>query len=218
MVMIRRTWAMNAALLGALACSPQPSDDDSGSPGTSSDDSTDATGMPTSGVSASTGSPSTSTGSGSETGTCEPSSSTADPECPNDGGECSLEHQVCVLGLTAFTDDCGIVEMTDDLTKWQAAHDCAMEAASAQRTFKLIADKFGFDSLQTDAYVAEDACPYAITKVHFDDDPCGGEGCGPVVSVSSCAALSAEPGCTVEPGDVCLRCGLPSEGTQVCGP
>jgi len=162
--------------------------------------------------------PSTPTGSDSGAGTCAPSSSGgADPECPTDVGECSLEHQVCVLGLTEFVDDCGAVEIKDSLTKWQAAHDCALAASSEQRSFKLIADRFNFDSFQTDAYLAEDACPYAVTEVSFDDDPCGGDGCGPVVFISSCATLTAEPACTVEPGDVCLRCALPDEGTQVCG-
>ena len=218
MVITVRTSAINVVLFGALACGPRPGDDGTGSPGTSSDAATGETGVPTSGdPSALTGGQSTSTGSDSETGTCEAGSGT-DPGCPTPVDECSLEHQVCVLGLTKFVEDCGVVEITDGLAKWQAAHDCAMVAASEQRTFKLIADQFGFDSVQTDAYLAEDACPYVITKVHFDEDPCGGDGCGPTVSLSSCAALTTEPGCTVEPGAICLRCGLPGESTQLCGP
>jgi hypothetical protein len=201
---IPRVWSMNAALCGVLACGPRPGDD-AGSAG--SDEGSGETGVPTGGVETS-----------GSTEACEPGSGGAEPECAPDAGACSLEHQVCVLGFTEFADDCGVVEMEDDVTQWQAAHDCALAAASERRTFKLIADQFGYDSLQTDAYVAGDACPYAITRVHFDDDPCGGEGCGPVVFVAKCAALTAEPGCVVEPGEVCLRCGVPGEDTQVCGP
>ena len=49
-------------------------------------------------------------------------------------------------------------------------------------------------------------------------DPCGGGGCGPVVSAGSCAGLVATMDCVVEPGNVCLSCEGAGMSEQVCGP
>ena len=133
---------------------------------------------------------------------------------------CSLEHEACALAgqLGAF-EDCGVVDPWNDAVEaWQAAQACALAAASGEEPFKLITILQGIDSDVGQAYVGQAARSYAISSLFFDGDPCGGGGCGPVVSVASCAGLTAVPGCTVEPGNVCLSCDGQGMGAQVCGP
>lgn len=133
---------------------------------------------------------------------------------------CSLEHEACTLAgqLGAF-EDCGLVDpWNDTLEAWQAAQACALAAASGQQPFKLITILQGIDSEVGQAYVGQAARSYAISTLFFDGDPCGGGGCGPVVNISSCAGLTAVPGCTVEPGNVCLSCDEQGMSAQVCGP
>ena len=133
---------------------------------------------------------------------------------------CSIEHEACELAgsLGEFT-DCGVVNPWDDAVElWQAAHDCALAAATAQQPFKLITILQGIDSDVAEAYVGVAARSYALSRFFFDGDPCGGGGCGPVVSAGSCAGLVATMDCVVEPGNVCLSCEGAGTSAQVCGP
>ena len=161
------------------------------------------TGEPTTGGASTTGAASTGVGTGTT-------------------GEavCSIEHEACELAgsLGEFT-DCGVVNPWDDAVElWQAAHDCALGAATAQKPFKLIAILQGIDSDVAEAYVGVAARSYALSRFFFDGDPCGGGGCGPVVSAGSCAGLVATMDCVVEPGNVCLSCEGAGMSEQVCGP
>ncbi len=161
------------------------------------------TGEPTTGGASTTGAASTGVGTGTT-------------------GEavCSIEHEACELAgsLGEFT-DCGVVNPWDDAVElWQAAHDCALAAAMAQQPFKLITILQGIDSDVAEAYVGVAARSYALSRFFFDGDPCGGGGCGPVVSAGSCAGLVATMDCVVEPGNVCLSCEGAGMSEQVCGP
>lgn len=161
------------------------------------------TGEPTTGGASTTGAASTGVGTGTT-------------------GEavCSIEHEACELAgsLGEFT-DCGVVNPWDDAVElWQAAHDCALAAATAQQPFKLITILQGIDSDVAEAYVGVAARSYALSRFFFDGDPCGGGGCGPVVSAGSCAGLVATMDCVVEPGNVCLSCEGAGMSEQVCGP
>ncbi|MBK7826253.1 hypothetical protein [Nannocystis sp.] len=217
-----RTISWGVVCGGLLACGSTPGDS-TGSASTSGSDSASETGggAPTTGEDATSGSGSASaTGTSAASSTSEATSGAS--EATGTTGEvlCSLEHEACTLAgqLGAF-EDCGLVDPWNDTVEaWQAAQACALAAASGQQPFKLITILQGIDSEVGQAYVGQAARSYAISSLFFDGDPCGGGGCGPVVSSSSCAGLTAVPGCTVEPGNVCLSCDGQGMSAQVCGP
>jgi hypothetical protein len=197
----------SAVLLVMMACSPKPDADastmDETSDGTSGEPTSTATGGAT--ESATTGS--SSSGCGETTGM------TDGVVCPD---ECSLAAAVCGLGIGVF-EDCGTVDLGDDAAAWQAVHECALAAVSEQRTFLAVTQHFTFDSTSYRAHVGQAGCPYAITMVTFDDDPCGGLGCGPAVRQQTCAGLSVDSSCIGAPDGACLRCESPGETSEVCG-
>jgi len=203
-------------VVGVGGCGGKEPGGSEGSTGTASSGgaSMSETGAPTSGGSDSggvTGTGAGSSGAGSTSG--EDSGTTG-------AAVCSLEHEACALaGSLGEFMDCGSVDPWNDAAlAWQAAHDCALAAASGQRPFKLITILQGIDSDVGAAYVGVAARSYALSELFFDGDPCGGGGCGPVVSAASCAGLVATMDCVVAPGEVCLSC--EGQGTlgQVCGP
>lgn len=207
-------------LVGCGDKSPGDEGTGTGSASSSGGVSMSETGEPT------TGEASTSAGSDSESATGTSGGSTTGEASTGVGtgttGEavCSIEHEACELAgsLGEFT-DCGVVNPWDDAVElWQAAHDCALGAATAQKPFKLITILQGIDSDVAEAYVGVAARSYALSRFFFDGDPCGGGGCGPVVSAGSCAGLVATMDCVVEPGTVCLSCEGAGTSEQVCGP
>lgn len=185
-----------------------------GSTGSSDGASMSATGAPTSGGSDSGGATGTSGGSSGAGSTSDEASGTTGAPV------CSLEHEACALaGSLGDFVDCGSVDPWNDAVEaWQAAHDCALTAASGQRPFKLITILQGIDSDVGVAYVGVAARSYALSELFFDGDPCGGGGCGPVVSQASCTGLVATMDCGVAPGEVCLSCEGQGTAGQVCGP
>lgn len=204
----------------ALACN-KPSDDgdasgtDTGTASTSAPATTSDTGDdPT------TGADSTSTSSTTSAATTGPDTSSTTAETTGGLEPCTLEHHACAFaGQLGDFEDCGLVDpWNHDAAAWQAAHDCALAAASMERAFKLITILQGIDSDVGQAWAAQEARSYALSVMFFDGDPCGGGGCGPVVSVGACTGLTATDGCTVEPGVICLTCEGQSESTQLCGP
>lgn len=202
---------------------PQPGDTDGATTAAASSSggsvSMSETGEPTTGdIEPTSGSDSASATGTSSTGSSDASSS---GESSGTTGElvCTLEEQACAAAgqLGPFM-DCGAATLDDAVEVWQAAHDCALANAGGQMPFKLIVELQGIDSAVGEAYVGVAARSYALSRFFFDGDPCGGGGCGPVVSVQSCATLTAVMGCTVEVGSVCLGCDGAGEATQVCGP
>ncbi len=190
----------SAVLLVMMACSPQPDADASTTDGTNSGTS----GEPTS---AATMDAANSSGCGETTGTPDGLA------CPD---ECSLAAAICGLGIGEFV-DCGTVDLGDDAAAWQAVHACALAAVSAQISFLAVTQHFTFDSTSYRAHVGQAGCPYTITRATFDDDPCGGRGCGPAVWQQTCAALSVDSNCIGVPDGACLRCDGPGEPLEVCG-
>lgn len=222
------SFIVSVLLLGGPGCRPETSDDTgaateatstgSASPGTGVDAPTTGAGSSTDGSSTdgSSGGGTSTTGDGSTGG----SSESGDMGTTGSGAACGLVEQACaaVEALGEY-EDCGVVDPWNDLAPaWQAARDCAIKAASEQRAFKLVTWLKGFDSQVGQAYVGLTAESYSIVMFHFDSDPCGGGGCGPVASQGSCSALVAVPACVVEPGGPCLACTDQSEPVQICGP
>ena len=205
---------------------PQPGDSDATTAAASSSSSGGVSMSETGDVTPTTGEDASTTGgsdSASATGTSSTSSTDGSSSGESSGttGElvCTLAEQACAAAgqLGSFI-DCGVVTPDDAVEAWQAAHDCALAAAGGQMAFKLIVGLQGIDSDVGEAYVGVTARSYALSKFFFDSDPCGGGGCGPVVSVANCTGLTATMECTVEVGNVCLSCDGAGEATQVCGP
>lgn len=199
-------------------------DTSSTAPTTTTDDSSG--GAPTStGADTTTGSTTTnSTTTNSTTGDSTTSNSTTSDSTTNDSTTaaplCSLEQAATDLAASnGEFEDCGTVTPWDDDTAaWQAAHDCAIAATKEQRAFKVITWLQGIDSDVGEAYASILGRSYGVTRFHFDSDPCGGGGCGPVLSASTCDGLIPVANCTVEPGNACLTCVDAGEFAQVCGP
>lgn len=219
------------ALFGSLACGDKPSDgtasESSGaSDSTSSSSDTDApmtTGDPPSTTTGETATDDPTTDETSAT-TVAPTTTTTTGETGDDtttdGELCEIEPVACGFAaqLGEF-EDCGVVSPWDhDTAAWQAAHDCAVAAAAEQRAFCLVTVLQGIDSHVAQAYAAQEARSYALATFFFDSDPCGGGGCGPVLSQASCDTLTAQDNCVIEPGNACLSCGGQSQSSQVCGP
>jgi len=208
----------SALLFVLMACSPKRDADASTTDGTSSGTSGEPTSAATGGaaetattdpVAAVTGDASNSSGCGETIGT------TDGLACPD---ECSLAAAVCGLGLALGEfEDCGTVDLSDDAAAWQSVHECALAAVSERRPFLAVTQHFTFDSTSYRAHVGQASCPYAITMVTFDDDPCGGRGCGPAVWQRTCAGLSVDSNCIGVPDEACLQCDGPSETFDVCG-
>lgn len=213
-------------LFGSVACGDKPSNGGTASESTGAADSSGGeTDAPTT-----TGGPSTATGddasgssgSGETSGMTSTGTTTGETGDDTTGGElCEIEPAACGFAgqLGNEVEDCGVVDPWDDDTAaWQAAHDCAVAAAAEQRSFCLVTVLQGIDSAVAQAYAAQEARSYALATFFFDSDPCGGGGCGPTLSQSSCATLTAIDGCVIEPGNACLSCDGQGESSQICGP
>ncbi len=226
-----RTILLHTLLLTPLACGDKPNDSDgetgtTAEPGTTT--SSTASGASTGGDTSSS-TPTTTGDSSSDPTATATSTDTGDASSgggSSGGGSstgalvCDLEAAACELAETnGAYEDCGTVDPTDDdAAAWQAAHDCAITAAKEQRAFKVIFWLQGIDSQVGLAYASILGESYGITQFWFDSDPCGGGGCGPVISAASCEGLVATADCTVEPGNPCLTCATQGPSAQVCGP
>jgi hypothetical protein len=216
--------------LGLAACGPRDPTDTDASTGEDTAGSTGAP-APSTGEDPTTGDvPDTTDGSDSVAATTsdppdttgEPPGTTTGETGDTTGGDdvCTLEHQACTLaGQLGEFEDCGVVDPWDSpVADWEAAQACALTAAGKQRAFKLITILQGIDSDVGQAFVGQAARSYQVSALFFDSDPCGGGGCGPVVSSSSCSGLAATEGCTVEPGNICLTCADQGDSSELCAP
>ena len=234
-----RTLLLHTLLLTPLACGDKTNDDDgdtgtTGGPGTTTATTTATATASSAGDTSSGGAPTTTgdtsdatTNPGPSTGT-DPgdTSSGATGIGSSEGGSstgapvCELDAAACELAATnGEFEDCGTVDpWDDDAAAWQAAHDCAVKAATEQRAFKVIFWLQGIDSEVGLAYASILGETYGITQFWFDGDPCGGGGCGPVINAGSCEGLVATANCAVEPGNPCLTCTNQGPSSQLCGP
>lgn len=224
MVSFPGSLGLGVALLALSACGDRSSGDTSTSAGsTSTGDPAVSTGEPTPTTDGpgSTGSTGSTTGIVSTTGDGSTGDSSESGVLETTGDvACGLVEQACAA-VEAFGayDDCGVVDPWNDAAPaWQAARDCALAAAKEQRAFKLVTWLQGFDSQVGQAYVGLPHESFAIAMFHFDSDPCGGGGCGPVASQGWCDALVPIPECVVEPGGPCIACAGQTQPMQICGP
>jgi hypothetical protein len=220
-----RPGILGIAVLAAFACG-QPTSGDDGSTGASgSEESVSAseTGAPATQAepnSTSTGEPASTSGEPDTTGdTGTSGSSSADDSSTGYVNTCTLEHWSCALAgaLDDEVADCGIVDVPDDVTKWQAAHDCVLAAMAEQRAFKLITYLEDSYPILGEAYVAQVNRPYMPWKLLLDaESSC--PLCPPEVLDFNCN-IAAKPDCIVEPGNVCLICDDDNTGwSQLCPP
>ena len=217
----------------AVGCGGTPGD---GSTGTSTGDASTGGASTTSGGSSTTtgGDLPTTTEAGS--GTVEPpgdttsgtstgdassgtgSSSGGGSGSTTDGLECSLEDQACALAATdPEAIDCGVLDLDAAADVWQAGHDCALQAATMGKSFKLITFLQGIDSEVAQAYCGFAGEEYVVEVFFFDSDPCGGGDCGPKIVRAVCGgSLIESEGCVVAPSEVCLTCDAQGDVLEVC--
>lgn len=201
-----------AVALTCLACS-----DDGGSEGadeaetgsegtgdtsTTSTDSTSSTGDTSTSTSTDDTGSTGDTGSG-DTDTGDSSGETGPPACEPWQLICEF------TGDTPDQIDCGIVGDNDDLASWQAAAECALDAAAMQVGFKVMGQVGGIDSILSQAYGAPTGGIWAPVHVFHDSF-------GPSATRYDCADIDDEPGCQVSVGDLCLRCVDAGEPELVC--
>lgn len=215
--MTYRSWTLHVGLGLSLSLSLSACGDDSmssseGSTGEpTSEASTDASTGTDSGTDTSTGSTAT-TGTDSDTGTTtttttDATSTTGDPACELIAVACAAAEQG-----GAFL-DCGVVDpWNNSAEEWQTARDCALDAASQQKAFKLVTWLAGIDSQVGLAYVGFEGETYGITRYYYDSYP------PELVTQASCGSLSPTMGCTDGPDqEACLTCDDQTEPVTICG-
>jgi hypothetical protein len=107
--------------------------------------------------------------------------------------------------------DCGTVGLESSLGEWQAAHDCALAAATAGEGFRVIWQGQSIDSIVTNAFVGLQAESYAVVALHAD------EGLGSYsVYQEIGTGLTDDDGCTVSVGELCLAVVSVGETQQLC--
>ena len=154
--------------------------------------------------------------------TGEPGSTSAGSD-PGDSGDtgagvCEIVESACELADQSKTPpiDCGDITTDDPLDAWQAAHDCAAQAATTMEAFKLIVDMQGIDSFPRRAFVGQVGFAYQMTQL---DQDFGGFDPGPYpVNYRYCDQIVATPGCTTAVGDICLTCMGLTDGDVYCEP
>ena len=105
--------------------------------------------------------------------------------------------------------DCGWVTEADDAAAWEAAHQCAIDSATMQIGFKVMAQAQGVDSLLSWGYGALEGESYQpLTFLHDE--------WGPTANYSECTNVDKKPGCQADVGDLCLRCVDPSPPILIC--
>lgn len=167
---------------------------------------------PTSGVGDSEGGPTTGEpGSTTMPGTDEGSGDTG-------AGVCDIVVSADELADQSKTPaiDCGDITSADPVDAWQAAHDCAVQAAGAMEAFQLIVDMQGIDSLPRRAFVGQVLRSYQI--VQLDQDFGGINPMPTPVDYRYCDELVATPGCTPAVADICLTCMGNLDSDVLCEP
>ena len=116
--------------------------------------------------------------------------------------------------LPAGAVDCGTLSLPGTAAASQAAHDCALDAATGHKPFRLIWQAAGVDSR---VRLALTGTGTELHSFDFDGDIHGGGGEGsPEVVSTSCASLAATPTCTVTDRELCLDCVGASASAVLC--
>jgi hypothetical protein len=131
---------------------------------------------------------------------------------------CEIVESACELADQSKTPpiDCGDITTDDPIDAWQAAHDCALAAATTDDAFKVIVDMQGIDSFPRRAFVGMEGRAYQLMQL---DQDFGGIVPGPTpVNYRYCDEVVATPGCTPAVGDICLTCMGNLDGDVLCEP
>lgn len=207
-----------AALLLTACGEPRAPDPTAGGSTTSTtgdatDGATATSAAPTTDALASTTTDATTTGATTTASTTTATTTTATTADTTTGaGLCDLVELTCAAAeLLGPVLDCGIVDpWNNTIGEWQAAVDCALNAATAQQPFKLIVWLQGIDSDVGTGYFGVAAESYQPGTIFYDSYP-------PASAVErSCSALVATPNCEVAQGAPCITCEGASEGVDRC--
>jgi hypothetical protein len=98
--------------------------------------------------------------------------------------------------------------LSHDDARWQAAHDCAVDALDAGGSVELVWQPQAIDSTYHNAFVAADEITW------FSHDDYQGE---ITFSSQTCSDVGVVADCTVAVGEMCLQCIGRGDPTQICG-
>ena len=132
---------------------------------------------------------------------------------PDAGDECNdaclLDAQLCavVQGFEGTIVDCGPVGIDDDVSAWTAAHDCAVQAIGADVAAVVTWQEWAPEGLVEVAIAGSNLVTSSVTR--FVDD-------GAAIWTTSCGAVTEEPGCVADVGQMCLWCDRPGANTLIC--
>lgn len=200
-----------AFVINVIGCGDDPDGGaetgETGTESTTSGTMTAASTMPgTSGADTSSAGPQeSSSGPGESTASAE--ESTAAP------GECDFESTVDMVlaESTVEPTDCGQVTPADDAAAWQAARDCARDAALDQLPYKVLWQYDDGGTLRDAAFASEVGEVYAVYR--FDDDAAAAT---TSITFTSCTGISTPNDCMAMPGQICIECIRPGEPSELC--
>jgi hypothetical protein len=198
-----------ALVIALVACGDPP--DEAVGASTSSDTgaNTSSTGTtsPTTGADATDSTGASTSVDGSDGSSSVGASTTAAP------GECDFAAAVdeALVDSPVEPIDCGFVGLDDDVAAWEAARQCARDAALDQTTYKVLWQWQDGATVRDAAIAAIIGEVFATYK--FDDDAAVGT---TSIIVTTCSGTGTEDPCMVAVGEICLDCLDPSEPTELC--
>lgn len=204
--MRRPAFTLAIALVG---CADAPDESASGESSSGTGSSTSSTGH-----ASTTGADSTeATGVGSTSAAESGGSSGAPTSTTGASGDCAFAPAVDDAIATSPVEptDCGFVGLDDDIAAWQAARQCAREAALDQTTYKLLWQWQDGDTVRDSAVAAVIGDTFATYR--FDDDAAVGT---TSILVTTCTGIGTEDPCMVAVGEICIDCLDPGEPSELC--
>jgi len=133
---------------------------------------------------------------------------TAGAETNDDGslpdfGNCDLEafaNEIAAASSKPVV-DCGYVDKADDLSAWQQAQLCVLDAIDVESPFKLLYQPATIDSVTYAAFVGAFDITYSFHELIWRLDEDGN------AELTHYTHPDLAPGCEVEVGDLCLHSG-----------
>jgi hypothetical protein len=196
-------------MAAASACGPVSSPAESGDSGDATTQVSSGEDTESSGVSASSDRDATSvadSGGGEDAPKLDIAAPDAGDECD---GACMLDAQLCavVQGLEGTIVGCGPVGVDDDASAWAAAHDCAVRAMGADVGVVVTWQEWALEGLVEVAIIG--SSPATSSGTRLVDD-------GAAIWATSCGAVTEEPDCVADVGQMCLVCDRPGATTLIC--
>ncbi|HET6583573.1 MAG TPA: hypothetical protein VFG69_08995, partial [Nannocystaceae bacterium] len=128
-------------------------------------------------------------------------------------GECAFAAAVdeALADSPVPATDCGAVGLDDDLAAWEAARQCARDAALDQTSYE-VSWQWQDGAMVRDAAIAA-VIGEVFATYRFDDDAAMSTSS---ITVTTCTGIGVENECEVGVGQMCLDCLDPGDPTELC--